>query len=154
MRSQDQPEKADNPNAWKPKGSSAKSEDGVSFEIITSYFLAICLLCFYSCWLKQKRGASHNNAGEQLDIRPRWAATLSKKFMRQCNGECFCKLLTNIGKQLESPTLPKDGVTLIFTNAEIMTSYIQNLLIVAGERKVSTRIHFMIQDVADLRQTG
>ncbi|KAI9563837.1 hypothetical protein GHT06_011303 [Daphnia sinensis] len=68
--------------------------------------------------------------------------------------ECLCKLLTTIGKQLESPTLPKNGVTPKFTNAQIMTSYIQNLQIIASERKVSSRIRFMIQDVVDLRKTG
>ncbi|KAK4027043.1 hypothetical protein OUZ56_016062 [Daphnia magna] len=68
--------------------------------------------------------------------------------------ECLCKLLTTIGKQLESPTLPNNEVRPNFTNAQIMTSYIQTLQTIAGERKVSNRICFMIQDVVDLRKTG
>ncbi|KAK4014248.1 hypothetical protein OUZ56_026778 [Daphnia magna] len=68
--------------------------------------------------------------------------------------ECLCKLLTTVGKQLESSTLPDNGVRPNFTNAQIMTSYIQTLQTIAGERKVSSRIRFMIQDVVDLRKTG
>ncbi|KZS12035.1 Eukaryotic translation initiation factor 4G-like protein [Daphnia magna] len=112
----------------------------------------------------KNRRTSHGNIifiGELFKVN-----VISSNVMHQCirkllshkededSIECLCKLLTTVGKQLESSTLPDNGVRPNFTNAQIMTSYIQTLQTIAGERKVSSRIRFMIQDVVDLRKTG
>ncbi|CAH1130191.1 unnamed protein product [Ceutorhynchus assimilis] len=56
--------------------------------------------------------------------------------------ECLCKLLTTVGKELESK------------NVELVTIFDEMKRITDGKRqKVSSRIRFMLQDVIDLRNS-
>lgn len=65
--------------------------------------------------------------------------------------ECLCKLLTTIGKDLES-TGTKDNPKL---GAEALQSVFQSMSVLAQKRdnsKISSRVRFMLQDVIELRQ--
>jgi translation initiation factor 4G len=55
--------------------------------------------------------------------------------------ESLCRLLTTIGKGLESPK-----------NSAILTSYFQALDSIIKPNKISNRIRFMVQDLCDLRK--
>lgn len=114
---------------------------------------------------------------------------LSVKIMHQCilrllsqpedeeSLECLCRLLSTIGKELETPMQVPAGrstsisvcrrLSLNFhnsfikylicfyqTNRETMNSYFSTLDGIVNKRKISNRIRFMIQDVVDLRKTG
>lgn len=92
---------------------------------------------------------------------------LSVKIMHQCilrllsqpedeeSLECLCRLLSTIGKELETPMQPPAGrSTSISANRESMNSYFSTLDSIVNKRKISNRIRFMIQDVVDLRKTG
>ncbi|XP_046441878.1 eukaryotic translation initiation factor 4 gamma 1-like isoform X2 [Daphnia pulex] len=92
---------------------------------------------------------------------------LSVKIMHQCilrllsqpedeeSLECLCRLLSTIGKELETPMqVPAGRSTSISTNRETMNSYFSTLDGIVNKRKISNRIRFMIQDVVDLRKTG
>nr|CAH0113662.1 unnamed protein product [Daphnia galeata] len=92
---------------------------------------------------------------------------LSVKIMHQCilrllsqpedeeSLECLCRLLSTIGKELETPMqAPAGRSTSISTNRETMNSYFSTLDAIVNKRKISNRIRLMIQDVVDLRKTG
>ncbi|XP_070158179.1 eukaryotic translation initiation factor 4 gamma isoform X5 [Polyergus mexicanus] len=90
---------------------------------------------------------------------------LTTKIMHRCirhlldqndedNLECLCKLLTTIGKDLESKSPPNnanDDMQEYFNRMqEIVTRSAQNKE-GSGNVKISSRIRFMLQDVIDLR---
>lgn len=92
---------------------------------------------------------------------------LSVKIMHQCIGrllstqddeeslECLCRLLSTIGKELETPMAQTAGrSTSISQTKEVMNGYFSQLDGIINKRKVSNRIRFMILDVVDLRRNN
>ena len=90
---------------------------------------------------------------------------LSAKIMHQCilrllsqpedeeSLECLCRLLSTIGKELESPAVQTGTARSASSSSrETMNSYFGTLDSIVQKRKVSNRIRFMIQDVVDLRK--
>ncbi|KAG7197148.1 hypothetical protein KM043_007233 [Ampulex compressa] len=60
--------------------------------------------------------------------------------------ECVCKLLTTIGKDLEST-----GSTEHYEEMQSYFDKMQSIVARRGQSKISSRIRFMLQDVIDLR---
>ena len=90
---------------------------------------------------------------------------LSAKIMHQCilrllsqpedeeSIECLCRLLSTIGKELESEAAQTGTARSASSSSrETMNSYFGTLDTIVQKRKVSNRIRFMIQDVVDLRK--
>ena len=91
---------------------------------------------------------------------------LSAKIMHQCilrllsqpedeeSLECLCRLLSTIGKELETPAVQAGAArNASDPSLEKMNSYFSSLDSIVQKRKVSNRIRFMIQDVIDLRRS-
>ena len=91
---------------------------------------------------------------------------LSAKIMHQCilrllsqpedeeSLECLCRLLSTIGKELETPAVQAGAARNASSSSrETMNSYFSSLDSIVLKRKVSNRIRFMIQDVEDLRRS-
>ncbi|XP_066598673.1 eukaryotic translation initiation factor 4 gamma 3-like isoform X2 [Prorops nasuta] len=84
---------------------------------------------------------------------------LTAKIMHQCiqilldqsdedNLECLCKLLTTIGKGLEIKNSLNEEMEALWRGYFIK---MQEIVSQKGQKKISSRIRFMLQDVIDLR---
>ena len=66
--------------------------------------------------------------------------------------ECLCRLMTTVGQELESETkgrLEKGGNGAL--NLRPIESYFREMVKIIEEKKTSSRVRFLMQDVVDLR---
>ena len=89
---------------------------------------------------------------------------MSAKMMHQCvvrllsqpedeeSLECLCRLLSTVGKILESPAAQSARSDSPCCSSQEMTMYFNTLELILQENKASNRICFLIQDLIDLRK--
>ncbi|XP_046461321.1 eukaryotic translation initiation factor 4 gamma 3-like isoform X2 [Daphnia pulex] len=65
--------------------------------------------------------------------------------------ECLCFLLISIGKDLEVPNKKPNPNP---KNMEMMTTYLNNLMVIGNKAEISDRIRSLIRGVIDLRNIG
>lgn len=87
---------------------------------------------------------------------------LTLRIMREClhkllkmkneeSLECLCRLLSTVGKTLESERSNKQGTE---PDVSILQSHFEELKSIAADMNKSNRIRFMIQDLIDLRRNN